>query len=273
MATKRKPAKSKRPRATASDVDEALRLRFAHNEWAVIHEVGCRVGLHQRRGDVIAMNLWPSRGLAIHGVEIKVSRGDWLRELKQPEKAESLFGYCDYWWLAVGSRSVVKDGELPSVWGLLEYRGGKMHEVVPAPKLEPTPLDRGFVAELLRRQQGDVDKKVAAVRNEEREKKVQAEYGSELRNLRQQVKDYEKAIRDFEAHSGLDLSYSGRGLGDAVAKLRSLQRWHDPLEHPATAHLEDAQGQLKRLADAAGEQARCIRAMIELANAPETPKL
>ena len=33
-----------------------------------------------RYADAIAMNLWPSRGLAVHGFEIKISRGDWQRE-------------------------------------------------------------------------------------------------------------------------------------------------------------------------------------------------
>jgi len=46
------------------------------------------------------MDLWPSGGLEIHGHEVKVSRSDWLRELKEPEKRpsssvrEPLVGWC-----------------------------------------------------------------------------------------------------------------------------------------------------------------------------------
>ena len=44
--------------------------------------------------------MWPSRGLYIAGVEIKVSRADWLKERKDPGKSVSIQRFCKYWYVA-----------------------------------------------------------------------------------------------------------------------------------------------------------------------------
>ena len=68
---------------------------FAGPAWAVLHEVPNATGAGKvRTADAIAISLWPSRGLEIHGLEIKVSRSDWRRELKQPEKSVPIQRYC-----------------------------------------------------------------------------------------------------------------------------------------------------------------------------------
>ena len=94
-----------------------------------------------------AMGLWPSRGLHLHGFEIKVSRSDWLRELKSPAKADKMFRYFDRWWLAVADKDIVRNGELPETWGLLV-----MDKIVKtAPELEAAPMTREFLAAIMRR--------------------------------------------------------------------------------------------------------------------------
>jgi hypothetical protein len=55
---------------------------------------------------------------AIHGFEVKVTRSDWLRELKHPDKSAPWRQYCDYWWLVVADRHIERD-DLPDDWGLL----------------------------------------------------------------------------------------------------------------------------------------------------------
>lgn len=128
-----------------------VRKRFDAPEWACMLEVAPNTGGGTRYADAVAVNLWSSRGHAVIGVEIKVSRSDWLRELKKPEKAEtSVYRFCDKWYL-VAPKGVVKDGELPQTWGLLELRATGLVEVVTAPKLEPVPVSRGFFASLIRR--------------------------------------------------------------------------------------------------------------------------
>ena len=68
--------------------------------------------------DFIAIDKWPSTQ-AIHGHEVKVSRADWLAELKCPEKSERIKRFCNHWWLVVSDQSIVRDGELPDDWGLI----------------------------------------------------------------------------------------------------------------------------------------------------------
>lgn len=53
--------------------------------WVVAEHVRSRAGFDSRRTcDFIAADLWPSHRLALHGHEIKTSRADWLRELREP---------------------------------------------------------------------------------------------------------------------------------------------------------------------------------------------
>jgi hypothetical protein len=92
------------------------------------------------------LDLWGSfgaeRGAKLHGHEIKVSRSDWLVELKDPTKAEAFTPYCDYFWLVVSDKSIVRPGELPEGWGLMVAYGHTVR-VVTAAKLreqvEPMP--------------------------------------------------------------------------------------------------------------------------------------
>jgi hypothetical protein len=142
-----KPAAPAEPPASIFDL---LRRRHPPGEWAFMEEVAPATGGGTRYADAIAVNLWRSRGHAIHGFEVKVSRSDWLRELKQPDKAEPLFRYCDYWFL-VAEKDIVKPGELPDSWGHMERRGNSLHIVKPAPKQEAQPLTRAFFASLMRR--------------------------------------------------------------------------------------------------------------------------
>lgn len=115
----------------------------------------------ESRADAIAMHLWPSNGLELIGFELKTSRTDWLRELKQPQKADPIKQFCDRWYLVVDDAEIVKhypslgDTELPDDWGLMQpdYSSYpyKLRVVKEAPKLTPQPVDRLFLASLMRR--------------------------------------------------------------------------------------------------------------------------
>lgn len=134
------------------ELKQLMKSYFCPPEWALFFEVYASTGGAGGRTDAVAINTYPSRGLLIHGFEMKVSRADWLRELKEPAKAEEMFGCCDHWWLVVGDRSIVKPGELPEPWGLMAPRSnGILAIVTRAQKLKPKPLDRGLIASLARR--------------------------------------------------------------------------------------------------------------------------
>lgn len=100
--------------------------------------------------DAMSMSLWPSRGLALTGYEIKCSRSDWLTELRNPAKAEAFTPYLDHFYLVVADKKIVHDGELPETWGLMAPHGKGLTTVVKAPKLEAVDIDRGMLAAMLR---------------------------------------------------------------------------------------------------------------------------
>lgn len=118
---------------------------------AVLFEVRDGTGHAARRSiDAVTMSLWPSLGLELAGMEIKVSRSDWLRELKDPAKASATFEYFDRWYL-VAPRDVAKMDEIPGPWGWLAPEGDRLVTLKKAPlNEEPKPIDRRFLASILR---------------------------------------------------------------------------------------------------------------------------
>jgi hypothetical protein len=66
-------------------------------EWELFTEV-CNdiMSPNARRADAIALSLWTQSEthprIIVRGFEIKVNRSDWLQELKQPQKSETILG-------------------------------------------------------------------------------------------------------------------------------------------------------------------------------------
>lgn len=136
---------------------DALRARYrgvygnGGFRYAYAEHVRSHAGFHARRtADFVAMDLWPSKGLALHGHEVKVSRSDWLAELKDPEKAAEFMPYMDYWWLVAADKTIVRD-DLPGGWGLIVASPGGLRVVKPAPRNpRPEPMPKTMLASLLR---------------------------------------------------------------------------------------------------------------------------
>lgn len=129
------------------------RISMGAHRYAYADHVGDKPGYPQRICDFIAIDCYQNLGAErnpIHGHEIKASRGDWLTELRNPDKAEAFKRYCDRWWLVVSDRRIVRDGELPEDWGLLVIAGDKLRTVKRAPKLTPEPMPRPLLASLMR---------------------------------------------------------------------------------------------------------------------------
>lgn len=145
-----------RAKVTAEHVFDALYDRYGvvhgnGQRYAVAAEVRSGAGFDARRtADFIAMDLWPSSGLTLHGHEVKVSRGDWLRELKDPAKAAEFTPWMHCWWVVVSDPRIVRAGELPADWGLMAMRGTVLAVVKKAPRRDAKPLPPTRVAALLR---------------------------------------------------------------------------------------------------------------------------
>jgi hypothetical protein len=205
--TKKTPRKS--PDKTASEALRALlRKRYDPAAWALFEEVR-NAAAHKsvRTADAVAMSLWPSRGLHIHGFEIKSSRKDWLNELKSPEKAEPIMRYCDFWWL-VAPRDVAVDSEIPKTWGWMVPHGNTLKIVKDAPKLEPQPLDCSFVAVLLKNAQErarlperlmrcKIEEELQAQFDREIEDRVKRAYNHEVYTLKHRVSSLEEELKDL----------------------------------------------------------------------------
>lgn len=193
-----------------SDLREALRKRYAMPEWVLMEEVRDAAGFQgNRSADGIAMSMWPSRGLEINGFELKASRSDWLRELKDPAKAESIAAYCDRWWI-VAVPNIVKLEELPVGWGLMELTPkGTLKEIKKAPARENVkPLNRSFVAAMMRRV-GEIDELAVRIKVEQTmaasEKQRQQWAEREIENRTKRAKEMTDRIAKIKEATGIDL--------------------------------------------------------------------
>lgn len=199
----------------STEIMAALRAAYALPTWACAAEVSPSTGAGSyRRADFVAVNCYPSQGLEIHGVEVKISRGDWLRELKQPGKVEEgVYRFCDRWWVATAP-DIVRPDELPPTWGLMELHGTRLKTVVKAPKLTPCPPDAGFLASMLRNSNKPGEAEVLH-RIAQRVEEVRESYG-------------EAQKRDAERHAE-----ERRRLQDALTGMTTLM--------PRWVHMDDAE--------------------------------
>jgi hypothetical protein len=209
----------------AFNVEAALRHRFRPPEYAILFEVRSGTGYsHQiRTADAVAMNLYPSRGCEIIGIEIKSFRSDWLRELKNPKKSDPVQRYCDRWYVAVPNESVVKLEELPKTWGLLVPKGLKLTVRVEAPLLKATEIDRSFLASLLRNTtERSPEKSMLEHAVQIERERIRAEYEDRYQREKQSANrvytELRDAISEFEKASGLSIRNSWRygTIGKAV---------------------------------------------------------
>lgn len=216
-------------RWTAAEMRAALATARPSPEYALLHEVRNGAGFNADRScDAISMGLWPSRGLKLEGFEIKVSRQDWLSELANPAKAESFARWVDHWWIFAPD-GVVHADEVPENWGWLSVDDRRRVRVSKAaPTLAPEPLSRAFLAALLKREDGMVEKEIERrlelLRREQRETfaaSVQAEVDRRTKDLGE-LAELDRTVREaFGVSAGLWFS-----LSDAIEIVRFVAKTH-----------------------------------------------
>ncbi len=207
-----KTAKKKpRQKLNTREVEKRLNTRYSERGYAILFEVANATGGDCRRhADAIAFGLWPSRGLSITGFEIKVSRSDWTKELKNPAKAQAIAKYCDEWYVVLGDESIVQPGELPKNWGLMvPYRDG-LKVTVEAPSLEATPIDRGFLMAVVRKIPDQYTRTCTIAEELKAKFDAGVAYASDQRRYQasraeSQLSDLKKRVAEFEESSGLKL--------------------------------------------------------------------
>jgi hypothetical protein len=237
------------------DIYPLLQKKYPANEFVLMAEVSNAAGFGRTRSaDFIVVNLWPSRGNSIIGIERKSFRGDWLNELKNPKKQEEHFKFCDYFYLLTDEESIAHLHEIPVTWGWMCVKGGKIHVKKEAPKLDPVALTRGFIVSMLRRAAAKEDFvhrdsikdeiKIAADNAVDKFKNT-AKFNS---NAYDELK---KRVQEFEQSSGVEISrWSGdnKRIGEAVRFVmnhgtqeqeRSLKQLHRNLSGIVTS-IQDA---------------------------------
>lgn len=196
-----------------------LRNKFPESEYVLMQEVSDRPGGRNRSMDYMLVNIWESRGLAITGIEVKSFRSDWLRELKDPQKQEKHFKYCDYFYLLTDQPNVAYPDEIPTTWGHWHINEkGILKTIKKAPILNPIPVDRALLVSMLRRAQS----KDKFVHVDTLQEKISEEADRRMKQLDWETKnkltDYERLrlnVAEFEKAAGvkIDQWYETYGWG------------------------------------------------------------
>jgi hypothetical protein len=231
---------------TAKDVIKHLRLHFAAPSFAFLEQVADGTGARQHRwADAVAMSVWPSRGFDIHGVEVKVSRYDWQKELAQPQKSAAEQQYCNRWWIATSDDTIIHPGELPPTWGWMVIKKEKgMRVITEAPGLKPLPVSVEFVASVLRNfgaaEEVAVERRIRKAVEEAREE-TRSHDKTRYETLR-------KSVDEFQIASGIDLKHAwdAGDIGSSVETLRSL-RYKVQIVQSGINACEDIKGMLEKV--------------------------
>lgn len=223
----------------------ALRAAFPHPEYAFFEQVANGTGFGAKRwADAVAMGIWPSRGLLVHGFEVKVSRSDFLAELKNPAKAEEIQQFCDRWWI-VAPRGMIDPAELPPTWGLYGVNEkGEARVAVQAPELTPRPISKAFVAAVLRRHSETWHNALLKAKHEGKEEGIKSgptDLETRAERAEKRLRELSEKVEQFEGASGLSIAYGWNlgKVGEAVQLLmHSTNRdsYLEQLERDAAAY-------------------------------------
>lgn len=206
---------------------EILLKKFPASEYVLMAEVSDEAGFNRSRSaDFMVMNLWRSRGLNLIGFERKTHRGDWLKELKSPAKAENIFQYCDQWYLLTDSENVAKIEEIPETWGWMHIKpDGRIVIFKDAPKLNPIAISRSFLSCMLRRANAKDGYTLTSTIQDKIDEARQSGMNQRDHGNQRKIEYHDellKNIHDFKDETGIDLgargwsSISGKKAGEFV---------------------------------------------------------
>ena len=172
--------------------------------------------------DAIVFDTWPSGGLTLHGLEIKVTKGDLRRELQNIKKYADFSQHLDYFSI-VAPKGVVDLKLLPPKWGLFQPTDeGKLRarrkplsiHADDRPTLSRS-MSAAFVRALVSRSLSSEATAAAYARGMESGK----ERGDwKIKELSRNLDSLKQSVQEFENASGVKIkSWSGEKIGEAVA--------------------------------------------------------
>jgi hypothetical protein len=202
-----------------SSLESMIEKRHSGDGWIVLFELGNATGYRvKRHADAVAIGVWPSHEYAIHGYEVKRSRGDVKRELEEPAKADAVGKYCDYWWLVVDELAIIDGLVIPETWGVLVPRAQVLRVHKKAPKRKATPLDRAFSAAVIRRVCSEWTpshqlKELERITLERATAQAKRDGERDAREAERQLEDIRMRVAAFEQASGVTISGSDWHVG------------------------------------------------------------
>jgi hypothetical protein len=140
---------------------ESLRNIHPESEWLFAGEVGLLGFQNQQRIDAFAVALWPSKKAIRHSYEIKVSRQDFLNEIKNPQKRQFALDNSEQFWFAIAD-GIADKSEIPDEAGLLIYKNDKLISVKNAPKRKVPPITTDMLLSIAKRMRTEAKRSYAA---------------------------------------------------------------------------------------------------------------
>ncbi len=122
---------------TSAEILAGLEHRHREPKWLTLRELpNSTGGRFDRRVDLFAIAAWPSGGFETISYEVKISRSDFLRDIKQPMKQRRGRLYSSQFYFATPP-GLIKPNEIPDWAGLIEIN---------APEPTPVLADAGWIS-------------------------------------------------------------------------------------------------------------------------------
>lgn len=216
---------------TTPQLESLLREKYQRDRYALFFDVPDAVSIDARRRiDAVAIGIWHSVGRQVEAFELKVSRSDWLRELKQVNKADPFIAICDRFWLVTGDAKVARMEEIPACWGWMTATKHGLRVQRPAQKL---PTDKAnmpwaFTVGLLRKLQDALISSPDVVAEIERQVKDRTRHQDQQiqwakDRAEREGKDLREAVEEFEKVSGISIRHAWR-MGNVARIVKQLER-------------------------------------------------
>lgn len=219
---------------TESQIFTALKPLFPANEYALIPQVRNGTGYSKsvtRTADALALSLWPSRGIALHGFELKDSRADVLKELGDPAKADEIGKHCHFWWIVVSKETIIKKDEVPPAWGLIVIdENGVAKKKKVAPHREAAPMTISSMAAMFKAvsKSDIVDENVIQQRIDAAVKKAEGEWWDREKARREndngeaagKLRAIQNRLAEFRKETGIDLLYADWHWGPLMKSVK-----------------------------------------------------
>jgi hypothetical protein len=217
-------------RKVACPLLDRIEKRYSAPHWIFLREVRNDTGFQSNRSaDAVAVGMYHSRGQLLIGFEKKISRSDWLRELKRPDKAEGICRFCDQWYVVIPELAIIGLDEIPITWGLMVVNGNKLQVAKQAPTLTPAPLDRGMLAAIVERAIEQAVKPYLLSKQEKNEQQWSEAFEAGKKSASSELEKFhelETRVDEFERVSGvkIDRWSASKKIGEAVKAVMDYDR-------------------------------------------------